>query len=44
MTSGEGAGLRVAGEIEEQQLRYEVSLYRQAEEGEAGDDLRGVVR
>ena len=34
------------GEIEEQQLRYEVSLYRQAEEdeGEAGGDVRGVVR
>ena len=37
-------GLKVEGEIEEQQLRYEVSLYRQAEEDEDGDDVRGVVR
>ena len=37
--------LKVEGEIEEQQLRYEVSLYRQAEETEeTGDDVRGVVR
>ena len=36
-------GLSVAGEIGEQQLRYEVSLYRQAAEDEAGDD-GGVVR
>ena len=36
-------GLSVTGEIGEQQLRYEVSLYRQAAEDEAGDD-GGVVR
>ena len=35
--------LKVEGEIEEQQLRYEVSLYRQEDEKD-GDDVRGVVR
>ena len=42
VTSGES--LKVEGEIAEQQLRYEVSLYRQAEDEEDGDDVRGVVR
>ena len=37
-------GLKVSGEIGEQQLRYEVSLYRQALEDSDGDDVRGVVR
>ena len=37
-------GLKVSGEIGEEQLRYEVSLYRQALEDEAGDDVRDVVR
>ena len=38
-----GESLKVEGEIAEQQLRYEVSLYRQADE-DNGDDVRGVVR
>ena len=37
-------GLKVSGEIGEQQLRYEVSLYRQALEDNDEDDVRGVVR
>ena len=36
--------LKVSGEIGEQQLRYEVSLYRQALEDNDEDDVRGVVR
>ena len=46
VTSGGEEALKVEGEIGEEQLRYEVALYRQAPEDsdEAGDDVRGVVR
>ena len=39
----EDEGLKVQGEIDEEKLRYEVALYRQAEDGHEAGDVRGVV-